>query len=414
MDTCLREELLTPWGGDYDTIVCGGGPAGVCAAIASARQGAKTLLLEKMNCLGGMWTSGLVNPLFDQEGKGGLIREIVERLDAEGAWGGFRHICFGYENMKHLLDTMTCEAGVDVRFNTLVSRVIKDGNRVTGVVTESIDGRRAYRAHTVIDCTGDAAVCADAGAEIAVGDETGDCQPMTLMFILANIPDKYNNEVGIMCNDILEAAYAKEGKGRHPVFNQPVIIPIPNTRYATVQLTHMYHMSALSSREVTEAIMEGRRQVMESFEVLKKYDPDFAETDLIVSAPMLGVRESRRVMGDYVLTLDDLVAGRTFEDGIASSAFNIDIHHTGDEGQTCVIVPLYQIPYRCLLVKGIEGLLVAGRCISGTHEAMASYRVTGDCADMGESAGIAAALAAKQGCTVREVSAGEIIRIRQK
>ncbi len=414
MTNCLKEELSTPIVGSYDTIVCGGGPAGVCAAVASARRGAKTLLLERMNCLGGMWTSGLVNPLFDQEGKEGLIREIVNKLDAEGAWGGFRHICFGYENMKSLLDTLVTEAGVDTRFNTFVSRTIMDGNRVTGVVTESVDGRRAYLAHTVIDCTGDAMICADAGAEIAVGDADGLCQPMTLMFILANIPDKYNNEVGIMCNDILEAAYAREGKGRHPVFNQPVIIPIPNTKYATVQLTHMYNLSALSAKEVTEAIMEGRRQVMETFYILKNYDPDFADTDLIISAPMLGVRESRRVIGDYILTLEDLTAGRHFPDGIASSAFNIDIHHADDEGQTCIIVPLYEIPYRCLLVKGIEGLLVAGRCISGTHEAMASYRVTGDCADMGESAGIAAALAAQRGCTVREVPAADILAIRRK
>ena len=149
--------------------------------------------------------------------------------------------------------------------------------------------------------------------------------------------------------------------------------------------------------------------MLEVFNLLKTYDPDFAETDLVNAAPLLGVRESRRIRGEYTMTVEDLLCGRTFPDAVASSAFNIDIHHADDDSQHTVDVPRYEIPYRALIPVGLEGLLVAGRCISGTHEAQASYRVTGDCSEMGEAAGLAAAEAALRGVGVREV---DVRRIR--
>ena len=407
----IREALETPIAGTYDVIVCGGGPAGSYAAIAAARAGAKTLLIERMNSLGGMSTSGYVNPLFDQEGKGGLTREVIDCLTARGAWGGFRHISFQYEQMKQLLETKFLEAGGHLLYNTTFTRALKEGNRVTGVVTESVEGRRAHMGKVVIDATGDAWVAASAGAEWDMGDENGKVQAMTLMFLIANIPEKYNVTEGLMMQDVLRAAYEKESKGRHAPFAFPVIIPIPHTRIACVQLTHMYDKNPLDAADITAAIVEGREQMLDVFSLLKTYDPDFKDTDLVNAAPLLGVRESRRVRGEYTLTVEDLMTGRVFEDAIASSAFNIDIHHADDNAQHTVDVPCYQIPYRCLVPVGLEGLLVAGRCISGTHEAQASYRVTGDCSEMGEAAGLAAAEAAAKGIGVREVDVKRIRRI---
>ena len=404
----INETLVTPVGGTYDVIVCGGGPAGVCAAVSAGRQGARVLLLERMNCLGGMWTSGFVNPLFDQENKGGLIREIVNRLEEKQAWGGFRNISFHYEYMKSVLDTMCSEAGVEVLFNTAFARALTENGRVTGVVAEHIGGRVAYLAKTVIDCTGDAAVAACAGADYDMGDDKGDCQAITLMFLLSNIPEKYNVTEGLMMADAIEKAFAKQGQGKQTPFAFPVLIPIPSSRFANVQMTHMYQVNPLCPNDIARALYEGRQQMLEVVEALKAFDPDFKDTDLVFSAPSLGVRESRRIKGEYTLTLDDLISGATFSDAIAFSAFNIDIHRSEDTGQNLLVVPRYEIPYRCLIPKGIEGLLVAGRSISGTHEAMASYRVTGPCAQMGEAAGYACAQSAKTGTPLREVDMSEI------
>ena len=405
----LRETLETPIAGHYDVIVCGGGPAGSYAAIAAARAGAKTLLIERMNSLGGMSTSGYVNPLFDQEEKGGLTREIVNCLAKRQAWGGFRHISFRYEDMKSLLETKYLEAGGHLLYNTTFARALTEGNRVVGVVTENVSGRQAHMGKVIIDATGDAYVAASAGAAWDMGDENGHVQAMTLMFLVANIPEKYNTTEGLMMRGILEDAYAKEGKGGKVPFAFPVLIPIPGTRLACVQLTHMYDKDPLDARDITAAVVEGRRQMLEVFNLLKTYDPDFAETDLVNAAPLLGVRESRRIRGEYTMTVEDLLCGRTFPDAVASSAFNIDIHHADDDSQHTVDVPRYEIPYRALIPVGLEGLLVAGRCISGTHEAQASYRVTGDCSEMGEAAGLAAAEAALRGVGVREV---DVKRIR--
>lgn len=406
--TTIREQLETPIKGQYDVIVCGGGPTGVCAAVAAGRQGARVLLIERLGCLGGMWTSGLVNPLFDQENKGGMIREIVNRLSEKQAWGGFRNISFHYEYMKHLLEVMCHEAGVTELYNTTFARALTEGNRVTGVITEAIGGRAAYLGKVIVDCTADASVAASAGCPWVMGDENGECQAMTLMFLVANIPDKYNITEGLMMQEVLAEAYAKEGRGRHAPFAYPYIIPIPGTRFATCQLTHMYHKDPTKEADITKAITEGREQMLEVFEVLRAYDPDFAEMDLVYSAPLLGVRESRRIVGEYTVTVEDLIRGAAFPDAIAFSAFNIDIHHANDTAQHTVKVPRYEIPYRSLIPQGFEGILVAGRCISGTHEAMASYRVTGDCAQMGEAAGVAAALAARDGVGIREVSYEEL------
>ena len=183
----MTEHLSTPVAGEYDVIVVGAGPAGVGAALGAARHGARTLLIDRLNCLGGAWTAGYMNPLFDAENKGGIVRELIRALDERGAWGGFRKMSFHYEYMKRILDEKMAEAGVEVLLSTVFSRALTEGKTVTGIVVENIDGRRAYLAKTVIDCTGDGDVAFRAGVECRKGDAEGGMQPPTLMFCMKGV-----------------------------------------------------------------------------------------------------------------------------------------------------------------------------------------------------------------------------------
>lgn len=405
----IVESLSTPVAGRYDVIVCGGGPAGVGAAVAAARAGAKTLLIEQYGYLGGMWTAGLVNPFFDQEEKGGLVRELVDRLKAREAWGAFWDICFDYETMKLLLDELCGEAGVEVLFHTVFCRPLMEGDRVTGVVVENKSGRQAYLADVVVDATGDGDVAARAGAEIRIGRDTdGAVQPMTMMFLLGNI-HFYQEDAYDLYNMMKEAVETHHLDYQIP-FQRPFIIQLPVGRYAVVQLTHIRGRSGVDARDLSAAEQEGRRMAMDAFQVMKRYIPAFRDIDLVATAAQVGVRESRRVMGEYLLTRRDVQAGAVFPDGILSARFGIDIHNPGDDTQQSYDVRPYQIPFRCLIPRGLRGLLVAGRCISGDFEAHASYRVTGDCLAMGEAAGCGAAMAAKAGIDVRDI---DIPRLRE-
>ena len=403
----LEETFQTPIVGEYDVIVVGAGPAGCGAALSCARSGMKTLLLERMNALGGMWTMGFMNPLFDGENKSGILAELIAALREKGQWGGFRNISFNNEYMKCILDEKMREAGVEIRFNTLFCRTLIEGKTVRGVVTQSALGRQAYLGKMIFDCTGDGNVAADAGCAYRIGEpeDPRACQPMTLMFLVGNIPEKYRE--GIMLGPMLDACYQRVGKVSP--FRNPYLIPVPRSRFGVVQFTHMYDYDPLSPAEVAAATVEGRRQMLEAYELLTSQVPDFRELDLIASAPVLGVRESRRIVGEYTLTLEDLMEGRDFEDGICPVTFNIDIHTNHDSAQDCRDVRPYRIPLRCLIPQGYDGILVAGRCISGTREAMASYRVTGDCCEMGDNAGRVVSYALRTGTPLREVSVEEAL-----
>lgn len=400
----MKEQLTTPVAGRFDVIVVGGGPAGSCAAIAAARRGAKTLLIERQNCLGGMWTSGFINPIFDHENKNGIMRELINELDEKGFWGGFWNESMNYEHMKHLLEQKCVEAGVKLLFQTSFSKAVMEGNTITGVICESVSGRKAYFADFVVDCSGDALCAISAGANVV--KENGETrQAMTLMFLVGNVPQAYRN--GALLKDIFIAMFKKAGK---PLpFNMPYLITSPNSRFGAIQYTHMYGLDPFSAEDLTAAAIEGRRQMIEAVELLKRYDAAFSDLDLICSSQVMGVRESVQVVGEYTLTADDLLSGASFPDGITKAAFNIDIHTQSNLGQDVRSVKPYEIPFRCLIPKGIHHLLVAGKTISGTHEAMASFRVTANCAAMGEAAGIAASHCAKHRTDVRSITIRELI-----
>lgn len=406
----IEEKLATEIAGEYDAIVVGAGPAGCGAALTAARCGLKTLLVERFNAPGGMWTAGFMNPLFDYENKDGVVLELRKELKKSGSWGGFWDQSFNYEYMKSILDRKLSEAGVDALYNTWFSKAICEKKNVTGVIVENCSGRKAYMSKYVFDCSGDGAVAADAGCRFLIGDdENGDvskCQAMTLMFLVGNIPEKYKD--GLMLGPIMDKAY--ESRGMTAPFHVPYLIPVPGSHFGVVQFTHMYENDPLDIDDINRATIEGRRQMIEGFEALKAYDPDFSDLELVASSPTLGIRESRRICGEYVLNGNDLINGSKFDDRVATATFNVDIHPSENQAQVCYPVKPYDIPLRSLIPEGYNGIVVAGKCISGTHEAMASYRVTGNCCQMGENLAYAVAYAIRNRLNIRDVHDMKAVR----
>lgn len=402
----IEEQLSTPVAGEYDIIVVGGGPSGVGAAVSSGRCGLKTLVIEQNGCFGGMQTSGLVNPMFDNENKKGLVREIVDELRAENKFGAFWDMCFDYEYLKRKLDVKVTEAGVDILFNTRFVKTLVESNHVIGVVVESKRGREAYMAKTVIDCSGDADVAASAGVRTEIGDDEGNLQSATLMFMIGGT-DFLQGGRDDLFNIIKEYLDKPDCKYKLP-FKHAYIIKLPGMNSAVVQLTHMTVNNPLNPFEVSKLYTEGRKQCIEAFEFLKTV-PMFSNITLLQTAPFIGIRESRRIVGEYTLTADDMIGGRSFDDGFTTVTFGIDIHKSDGSAQKCIKTKPYEIPFRCLIPKGFDGILVAGKTISGTHEAMASYRVTSDCIAMGEAAAYAANEAIVKNINIRDVDIKKIM-----
>ena len=403
---CVLKELQI--GEVFDVIVVGAGPSGVAAATASARSGAKTLLVEKNGFPGGMWTAGLVNPLFDGENKKGIMKEILDKLREKHAWGGFWNISFQYETMKGILDDMLTDSGVTTLYETTVSDVLTENGVITGVVTENRQGSVLYQAARFVDCTGDADIACRAGVKCFLGDdENHACQSMTVMFTIGNVT--YLQERADELRILIETAVEKYGLSYRLPFDKPYVILIPETNTAVVQLTHVYNVDPLDPFATSRAATEGRRQAREVFAVMKNYIPEFKDAVLLSTAPMLGVRESRRIDGEYCISTEDCINGVHPEDTIAECTFNIDIHASNSDKQVNIHTQPYGIPYRALIPKGVKNLLVAGKAISGSHEAMASYRVTGNCVAMGEAAGRAAVLSKMQNIDVRAVKITDIL-----
>ena len=397
----INETLSTRVIGEYDVVVVGAGPAGCAAALALGRSGLKTLLIEKFNCLGGAWTTGFMNPLFDFEHKSGIVCELVSELKKHGQFGGFWNKSFNYEYMKWILEAKMRDAGVEMLYNTTFSRALVEDKKVYGIVAENIGGRFAVLAKTVVDCTGDGNVAASAGCafELGVDGDYRECQAMTLMFLVGNIPEKYKD--GLMLYEKLNAVYQKAGK--EIPFKVPYLIPVPNSHFGVVQFTHMYEYDPLDAKALTAATVEGREQLMDAFSFLTKFDKDFEALELISSASVLGVRESRRIIREYYMTQEDILSGAEFDDAVARVSFWADLHTRSNKGQHCFTIKPYHIPMRALMPKGYSGIVVAGRCISGSREAMASYRVTGNCAQMGENAGYYIAESIKKDIPLSEV-----------
>ncbi len=400
----------------YDVAVLGGGFAGVGAALAAARMGAKVLLVEKGNCLGGAAVHGLVNPFMPYsttiDGQrvalsAGIFEEIHTRLKERNAMAGNS---FLEEELKYILNEMVSEAQIDLLFHAYICGTDRNKERIQSVTVATINGEEKLEADYFIDATGDAQLAYLAGCPTVLGRQADHlCQPMTLCFRVGNVNVKAFYETLPQ----LQAAYAKSleaGEFLNPRENILVFkTPIHNVLHFNT--TRVVKKNPASARDVTEAEVLGRRQVYEIYDFMKKHANGLEDSFLMMTASEIGVRESRMIVGDYVLTQEDCKNCTQFKDAIAACNYDIDIHNpegTGTSIYKFQTGEYYTIPYRSLIPVGVSNMLVAGRCISSDHEAQASYRIMPVVCCIGEAAGTAVGLAVKNNSTVREVDVGEL------
>ena len=416
----LHETLTTPVAGRYDIIVAGSGPAGFAAAITAGRMGARTLLLEQTHAVGGIATSGLMSH-WTGATQGPLYNEILERESQPGPEEKYsgRHI-INPDKLKLVMLEMLQEAGVDLLLYTFVAAPVMEGNRVVGVITENKTGRQAWRAASVIDATGDGDLAARAGAPYRKGREPdGGMQPVTIMFKVAGVdysravfPGSFETNFEIPGGRIQDLGHAHLPHPAGHVLLYPSSLP----GVVTVNMTNQTGIDGTLAEDLTRAELACRRQIEQIVPFLRDKIPGYEKCFLISTASLMGVRETRHFIGDYTLTAEDIVEARVFDDWIATRcSFNFDIHNVTGAGLDKDGVQHkfrskgnYTIPYRCLLPQGIEGLLLAGRSISGTHKAHSSFRVMPICVNIGQGAATAAVTALRDGVGLREVDIAKV------
>jgi 2-polyprenyl-6-methoxyphenol hydroxylase-like FAD-dependent oxidoreductase len=399
-----------------EVLVCGGGCAGLVAALAAARGGARTLLVERAGYAGGIITNvGLAyfDGVADFHHKRVVTPGIpLELLAAMGVCApdathldSHNPTIDSLERFKRLADRLIrAEPNLDVLFHTVACEARTRGERLAGVFLANKAGLTLVEADVVIDCTGDADVAWRAGAPVAQAPEL---QPMTMHFRIGNV--RRTPDTGRRCREALVRA---NERGDLPLFYGPGVgfRFAPNEAYV-----HAVRVAAdgTDPHDLTRAEMQGREDVWTMFETWQREVPGFEDAYLISSGPAIGVRETRRIVGQYVLTEEDIVAARPFEDAVATGCWYLDQHPnaatvgTANRGEKVQPGP-YDIPYRTLLPRGVENLLVAGRCHSATSEALASSRLTAPAMGMGQAAGTAAALAAAGGGVPATVDVGAL------
>lgn len=429
-----------------DVLVVGGGTAGAIAAIAAGREKNSTLVLEELGFLGGSQTGALVTPqmpnlIAHEPLNGGIDLEIQQRLastrDAD-IWKDGNPGWFNPEALKFLLDDMAFEAGVSVLFFSSFEDVIMEGSKILGVLAHLKSGCQAILAERIIDATGDGDVAFKAGVPFESGDaRTKQNQPFSVRFHLGGVDlDKFASFLESLgpC-DVLRSTETEHVPLIHtamvwgrewplePFFQKAVqdgILRQSDGNYFQVFTMPgrpgevafncpriSENIDGTNPQHLSDAQRTGRQAIRRYTEFCRRYIPGFSRAYLALSAPMVGVRESRRILGEYYLTAEDVLTGKKFEDAIARSNYPIDIHRNpGEEGgQLTKLSPgsFYEIPYRCLIPKKLENLLVAGRCLSASFEAQASARIQSNCRAMGEAAGLAASLSLQEHISLRKL-----------
>ncbi len=434
-----------------EVLVVGAGPAGIGAAISAARNGAKVMLMERYGFLGGNLTIAMVNPMFtfhDVKGKQvirGIAGELVDRLVAlKSSQGHVSDLTFDNasmtpfdpEGMKYLLFEMVKEAGVELLLHTWAVGVTREGSRLTSVIIENKSGRQAIVPRYIIDCSADADIAATGGAPFVKGrEEDGAMQPVTLFFRIGGIHMDALRSWMKSNRDLLKDSptdaeidsskalaflglkeLVKKGMetGEFPKDAAPRILfyQLPQEGQIAVNATRLQGIDGTNAADLTRAEVETRVQAWGIHQFLQRHVGGFETSYIVDTGAQVGVRETRHIRGDYQLTEDDVLANRAFDDGIACGTFAIDIHPPEGEQQvfTGSGKAVYEVPYRALLPQGLDNVLVAGRSISATHAAFGSSRVMATCMAIGQGAGLAAAMLARQGGTIREVDVAEVRR----
>jgi len=401
---------------EVDVFVAGAGPAGVCAALAAAREGARVRLVDSNGCLGGVWTAGLLCWIIDAANKPGIIAELGAELDARGARryrlarGG--NYAYDPEAMKLLLEERCVEAGIQVQLHTRVVAAARDGdNRLAVAITESKSGRQAWAARVFIDASGDGDLAFQAGCGFDLGDAEGRVQPMSLACVVAGL--RFEEVEPFVGGSVREAKHRLLAEFRRggvdPSYHPPIMVAIHDDLFGLIA-NHEYLVACDDAQAVTAATINARREVHALVAALRGLGGVWKDLRLVATGEHIGVREGRRIRGLHTITVEDMLAGAVPEDSVAVCTFGIDVHST-DPGRTKGFshgphagkTRHYGLPLRALISADCDALVMAGRCISGDFYAHSSYRVTGDAAATGEAAGVCAALAAARGEQPREV-----------
>jgi len=427
---------------EVDVLVVGGGPSGITAALAAVEDGLNVLLLESRSFLGGNMTIGLpILGFLGQKGNQiikGIPQKFIDRLKAVDASSEHRpcplHMSLTLvepEAVKTVALEMLQEAGVEVMFYTFCSDAIMEGDELKGIIIESKAGREAILAKTIIDCTGDADVAYRSGVPCEYGNETGGVQPPTLMFCLGGVDTEklrlsISEEPRTYLTDFIPAEYFGQNnqfivvglrsliqkaaeEGLHLPVERTIIITGLRKGEAWINMTRINGVNGTDPESLSHGETEGRRQIHDIQKYLIDYVPGFENAYFLKTAPFVGIRETRRINGHYTMTQEDILSCRHFEDAIAVASYPLDIHHP--DGGGCTLTwcgDCYDIPFRSLIPQKVKNLIVAGRSISTTHEAMSAIRVMAPCMAMGEAAGRAAKLAIRTGVPVGEVSVEQL------
>lgn len=439
---------------EYDVVVVGGGPAGTVASIAAAREGARVACIERYGFLGGTLTAAMVAPIMgfhagELQVVRGMPQEVVDRLIALGASPGhvpdpidfcYTVTPFDYEGLKRVYLEMAVEAGVDLWLHTIFLDATATAGRIERIRVWQKDGIKEVRAAVYVDASGDADLTAAAGLPTRLGrEEDQRTQPMTLMFRLGGV-----DWGGVMDHLAAHEGEIQHGQGVHDRIDVEWLRSLPIRGFAgfsalvsaarkrgewtiprdrllvfegvrpgeaVVNTTRVLGRLGIIGADLARAEVEGRQQAYQVVDFLRRHLPGFSSAFLLETPAQIGVRETRRIVGDYTLTQDDILTGRKFSDAIACGAYPIDIHDPVSARLVAKRLPpgeYYTIPYRSLLPEGGHNLLAAGRCISATHEAFAAFRVSAIVMAIAQAAGTAAALAARRQIEPRAVESDEL------
>ena len=411
---------------DVDVCVVGGGPAGIAAAVAAAKQGAQVFLAEAHTCFGGMGTAGMV-PAFMTFSDGvnivasGVGSDILERLRTAGGTGPDNALAIKPEVLKRVYDEYILEHKIDFLFQTTFIGAESENGVVNSAVFSAKSGIFAVNAKIFIDCTGDGDLAVMAGADFEDGDENGNLMPGTLCSSWDNVDWKKFRACGKRPRDFLFKAF-DDGIFRTKDPHHPGMWRI-GEHWAGGNIGHTFGLDSTDEKSLTEALIEGRQQLPEFENFYRNYVPGFENIELMASGSLLGIRESRRITGDYVLNLEDFVNCGSFDDEIGRYCYPVDIHISNPckedyakfekEHKTfcCEKGESYGIPYRILTPEKLKNVLVAGRCVSSDRYVQSSIRVMPGCFITGQAAGTAAALASAENLDARQIS---ITNLREK
>ncbi len=409
---------------NVDVFIAGGGPTGIAAAVVAARQGKRVFLAETQNCLGGMGTSGEV-PAFMTFGDGvnflagGIGKEVYDRLNAtrEGVMKNYT-TCIPMEDLKRLYDQMLTEAKVDFTFHTKLVDVIAKGGRVEAAICNAKSGFFAVKAKIYIDATGDGNLAVAAGASYETGDENGRYMPGTLCSLWADIDwDRFNEFAASMPQAVRKVLVKAFEDGVFTVKDphHPGMWRV-GKNMGGGNFGHAYDVDPDDERSLTKHLVQARQALLEFRRFYREYVPGCEKMELVSSGSLMGIREGRRIVGDYMLKADDFVSRAIFEDEIGRYCYPIDIHPKHPDPETYAKFykefsqtyryaagESYGIPYRALIPKGLDNVLVAGRCMSCDNKMAGSLRVMPGCFITGQAAGMAATIATELNTDTRGV-----------